>query len=79
MFAQSTLKAAAIHTAKYSSRNLAYANEITVASEAQDLGKRKTISEETTGPMWRHDFGWKMFWELNIESSCFKLTIDQRG
>jgi hypothetical protein len=57
-------------------RDRAYANGFTVAFEDTDLGKMKTISEEKTGLMWRHDFGWKNFRDPNSESSCLKLTID---
>jgi len=55
----------------------AYANEFTVAVEDPDLGKMRNISQETTGLMWGHDFGWKTFWNSNPESSCLKLTIDK--
>jgi len=56
-----------------SNRARAYANEFTVTVEDPDFGKLRTISGETTGLMWRHDFGWKTSWDSNPESSCLTL------
>jgi len=49
------------NTLNYNS-DRAYANESTVDFEDPDLCKVRTIYRETTGVMWRHDFGWKIFW-----------------
>jgi len=58
------------------SRDCVYANEFTIAVEDPDLRKLWTISQETSGLMWRNDFGWETFWDSNPESSCLKLTLD---